>query len=87
MTSTRTVPSIAQRITTAVCLCKADQCDSREFDDCFENGNDELVVAGFVAAYKKDTALATAVMRNDRYIGIANWLATAERVANPLFAE
>lgn len=67
-------------------LTKANQCDTREFDDCFEMGNGELVVAEFVALYKKDPALARAVVENDRYIGIAKWLETAERVANPLFA-
>lgn len=77
----------AQLAAQAAKLCKANQCDSRDFDDCFEMGRGEEVVAEFVKLYKKDTRLAQAVVMNDRYIGIANWLLTAERVNNPLFAE
>lgn len=71
-------------------LCKANQCDSREFDDCFEMGRGEEVVAEFVKLYKKDTALARAVVMNNDFINISQWLITAERVKeeqdNPLFS-
>lgn len=77
----------AQLAATAARLCKADKCDTREFDDCFEMGNGEQVVAEFVALYKRDTALARAVVMNDYYINIGAWLQTAERVNNPLFAQ
>ena len=76
----------AQLAATAARLCKADQCDTRAFDDCFEQGNGELVVAAFVALYKKDAGLARAVAANSTYIDMGQWLATAERVQNPLFA-
>lgn len=80
----------AQLAATAAKLCKANQCDSREFDDCFEMGRGEEVVAEFVKLYQKDTALARAVVVNDSFINITQWLATAERVKeeqeNPLFA-
>lgn len=80
----------AQLAARAAKLCKANQCDSRDFDDCFEMGRGEEVVAEFVKLYQKDTSLARAVVLNERYIGIASWLETAERVKQeqeaPLFA-
>lgn len=80
----------AQLAAKAARLCKANQCDSREFDDCFEMGRGAEVVAEFVKLYQKDTSLARAVVLNERYIGIARWLETAERVKQtqeaPLFA-
>lgn len=81
------IPTPKQLAAVAALLTKKNACDTRAFDDCFEMGNGELVVAEFVALYKKDQALARAVVENDQYIGIANWLDTAERVANPLFAK
>lgn len=82
--------SPAKLAAVAAKLCKAGQCDSRDFDDCFEMGRGEEVVCEFVKLYKKDPLLARAVVLNERYIGIASWLATAERVQeeqeNPLFA-
>jgi hypothetical protein len=80
----------AQLAARAAKLCKADQCDSRNFDDCFEMGRGEEVVAEFIKLYRKDTALARAVVMNSNSINITQWLATAERVKeeqeNPLFA-
>lgn len=80
----------AQLAARAAKLCKANQCDTREFDDCFEMGRGEEVVAEFVKLYKKDTALARAVLMNDNSINITSWLETAERVKQeqqiPLFA-
>lgn len=80
----------AQLAAKAARLCKANQCDSREFDDCFEMGRGSEVVAEFVKLYQKDTSLALAVVLNERYIGIVSWLETAERVKQeqetPLFA-
>ena len=64
---------------TAAKLCKAGQCDSREFDDCFEMGRGEEVVAEFVSLYQKDISLARAVVMNSRHIDMGKWLATAER--------
>jgi len=80
----------AQLAARAAKLCKAGQCDTRDFDDCFEMGRGEEVVAEFVKLYKKDTALARAVLMNDNSINITSWLETAERVMQekqmPLFA-
>ena len=81
------VQSPAHYAAEAARLTKADKCDTRAFDDCFEMGNGSLVVAAFVALYNKDPELQRAVQRNDYYIGIDKWLVTAERVNNPLFAQ
>ena len=82
--------SPAQLAAVAAKLCKAGQCDSREFDDCFEMGRGEEVVAEFVTLYQKDTSLARAVVMNSRHIDMGKWLVTAGRVreqqTNPLFA-
>lgn len=83
----RPVQTPAQLAATAARLCKAGQCDSRAFDDCFEMGNGEQVVAEFVKLHDRDRELQRAAWLNEHYINLARWRLTAERVAAPLFAQ
>ncbi len=81
----------AQRAAAAAALCKANQCDTRAFDDCFESAREEEVVAEFMKLYHRDARLQLAVLRNDSFIRLDQWQATADRVAQqqaaPLFAQ
>lgn len=82
--------SPAHLAATAAKLCKENQCDTRAFDDCFESGREEEVVAAFMTLYHRDAQLQLAVLRNESSIRIDQWQATADRVAQqqsaPLFA-
>lgn len=71
---------------TAIRLTKLDQCDTRAFEDCFEQGNGSEVVAVFMRVYATDSQLRLSVACNERYINIKSWKLTAERIDLPLFA-
>ena len=64
-------------------LTKADRCGERAFDDCFENGAADEVVAAFVSMCDNDAVLNAAVARNGYYINIDAWREKSRELCAP----
>ncbi len=60
---------------------------SRAFDNCFENGDGDRVVAALVARAQHEPALHQAIAADFGGAFPAQWIETAARINAPLFAD
>lgn len=58
----------------------AGECDTRRWNDCFENGRADILKQGLVVAVVSDPAIADAVRRNAYYC--PKWLRAAASIVD-----